>query len=215
VGRHRIHQIPAVLVEFSRIPAGLGVEPSHGFEAELHLAAAEILEPGEFLVFTHGDATPANAFYDGETVRFLDFETCGFRHALLDGSFAPLRYLHSVWARRLPLSLREAALAAYREELVKGCPLAADDERFQRATAACAAAWLAGLCRLLEGVMEDDQRWGLSTNRQRIVAGLEHAAEVCAGPFDAIARTAERLGKRLRGIWPLEDCDLRSYRAFA
>lgn len=68
--------------------------------------------PGPREVLTHGDPTPANAFLadDGE-VLLLDVETSAPRHAMVDGAFANLRYLHSVWARALPESLLHAILA--------------------------------------------------------------------------------------------------------
>ena len=77
---------------------------------------------GPFLAFTHGDPTIGNVFIRDGEARLIDLETGEFRHALVDGSFARLRYLHSVWARRLPFSTQRRMLEAYRGELVYGCP---------------------------------------------------------------------------------------------
>jgi hypothetical protein len=107
-------------------------------------------------------------------------------------------------------------IAAYREELGKGCPEAWDDGRFDRALTACCAAWLAGLGRFYPAVIEQDRTWGRSTLRQRLVAGLDHFVMLSAETklLPALAATADSMARKLRSLWPQQDCALPGYRAF-
>ena len=147
----------------------------------------------------------------------FDLEASGFRHALLDGAFARLRYLHSLWARTLDLGLQRELQQAYRDALAGGCPEAQDDARWETALICCSAAWLAGVGRLLPGVIERDRRWGVSGNRQRVVAALEHFAVLAdeLRRFPAMRTTAAKLARRLRMRWPAAEQTLEPYPAFA
>jgi hypothetical protein len=110
-----------------------------------------------------------------------------------------------------------ALLATYHEALAQECAEASDDVIFNRALASCCAGWLAGLCSLLPSVREEDKRWGRSTNRQRIVAGLDHFAVLSdeVGLFPGLAEAACALGWQLRQAWPATECKMRLYPAFA
>lgn len=215
--RHKVHEILPALRDLSGMPEALGFSAPPGLAAEIEAAADAVANPGPFLGFTHGDATPANAFSTPGAVRLTDLETCGFRHVLLDGSYARLRYIHSVWAFRIPEALQRRLLDAYRTELVRGLPEAGDDALFHEGLMACAAAWLGGLWRLYPKVVDGDVRWGRVTNRQRIVAGLEHFAAL-AGEVDrlpALAEAASRAGEVLTSQWSREALDFPVYPALA
>ncbi len=216
VSRHAIHRLDAALQALPGHVAAIGVRVSPALEREVRAAIRAIHAPGPFLAFTHGDATPGNAFYAGDRARLFDLETAGFRHALLDGAFARMRYLYSVWARRIPQDIQRRSLAAYRRALVCGCPAAADDGVFAHAILACSAGWLAALCAHLPSVMEADKRFGRSTWRQRIVAGLDHFVTLAndLGRFEALAGGAGDVARRLRLQWPTIDCTLPPYEAF-
>ncbi len=140
-----------------------------------------------FTTWSHGDWTPANAFYDPSwdevAVRFFDLETGGWRHALLDGVYPRLRYIHSVWARRIPGDLQRRSDDVYREELARGIP----------------------------------DKWGRSTWRQRIVAALEHFDSVASElqGFPAICRASRDAAASLRNTWPESDCTMPLHNAFA
>ncbi len=214
--RHAIHRLDAALHALPGLITATGARVSPALEGEVRAAAAAIHMPGPFLAFTHGDATPGNAFYTGERARLFDLETAGFRHALLDGAFARMRYLYSVWARRVPDDVQHRTLAAYRHELAHGCPEAVDDNAFAHALLACSAGWLAALCGHLPSVMDADQRFGRSTWRQWIVAGLDHFVALAddLGQFEALAGGARDVARRLRLHWPAADCTLPPYEAF-
>ncbi len=215
--RHRVHELVERLEVFERLPEEHDLIRPAGLAHEVETAIDEIRRPGGFLAFTHGDSTPANAIFDGSRVVLFDLEASGYRHALLDGSFPRIRYIHSLWARRIPLEVQRSLVDEYRRELVPGCPEAADDDRFDRAMACCGAGWLAGVLGLLPSVVERDRRWGVSTNRQRVIAALDHFASLSAelGRLPAIAAISAALAQQLRERWPESDCTLPLYRAFS
>jgi hypothetical protein len=100
--------------------------------------------------------------------------------------------------------------AAYRAELVKGCPHAQDDRIFERAVVEACGFWLfSTLSRHLERALEADHTWGIATMRQRLLARLEVFVDV-AEEFDQLpglrgiaSRVLQELGKRWPGTDPL------------
>lgn len=214
--RHRVHNIVPALETFPQMAELVGVPVAARVMRELETAVAHIQNPGPFLAFTHGDSTPANFLYTPNQSRFLDFETGDFRHALLDGTYAHMRYLHSIWAREIPFTIQKRLFAAYREALGKGCPAALDDAQFYPAYLACSAGWMAGLCQFLPDAREKDRRWGRSTRRQRIIAGLEHFARLAdeLNLFPALNETCQQMSQQLWQLWPEPDCTLPVYSAF-
>ncbi len=214
--RHRVHNIIPALEALPEMAELLGVSVSAQGLGELATAVAHIQNPGPFLAFTHGDSTPANFLYSPNQSRFLDFETGDFRHALLDGTYARMRYLHSIWAREIPLAIQQHLFAVYRAELGQGCPAALDDAQFYPAYLACSAGWMAGLCQFLPKALEKDRRWGRSTRRQRIVAGLGHFTRLTDEfeLFPALGEICQQMSQQLRQRWPEPDCTLPIYSAF-
>lgn len=94
--------------------------------------------------------------------------------------------------------------AAYRVELVKGCPEAGDDRIFEAALSAVCGFWLLStLVRSLSRALEGDSTWGIGTMRQRVVARLEGfiATTEEFGQLPALRSIASRLLERLRDIW--------------
>lgn len=214
--RHRVYRLETCLAEFPEIARQIGMNVSPQAESDMVKALDIIRNPGPFLALTHGDVTPGNAFFHDGQVRWLDFETADFRHALLDGSFGRMRYLHSVWARSIPISIQRKIITEYRRELSRGCPEATDDTVFGSALIASSAAWMAGLCEELPAVMQQDRKWGRATSRQRIIAALEHFT-VLAQELDnflALAAVTDSIARALRYRWPETDCTLRPYDAY-
>lgn len=214
--RHRVHKIVPALDAFPEMVEMVDVAVSEETRQELETAVRHVKNPGPFLAFTHGDSTPANFLYTPTQSRFLDFETGEFRHALLDGTYARMRYLHSIWAREIPSNLQKQLFGVYREELSKGCPAVKDDTQFYPAYLACSAGWMAGLCQFLPQALEKDRRWGRSTRRQRVVAGLDHFVRLADefSLYPALGETCQRMGQKLRQRWPEPDCTLPIYSAF-
>ena len=94
--------------------------------------------------------------------------------------------------------------AAYRTELVKGCPEALEDRVFETALVRVCAFWLLNtLGWQLEGALREDRTWGIATIRPRLLARLE-VFLTTAGEFaqlPAVRGTAERLLEVLRERW--------------
>jgi hypothetical protein len=197
--------------------AAIGVEPAAGFEKEFQQLAAAMADPGPFLAYVHGDPCPDNCRIVDGKLRLFDFETSGFHHAMLDAVYGRIAFPTCWCVNRLPAHIAPMMEAAYRSELVKGCPAAADDRRFQQELVHCCACWLIqnGIW-MLEKATQDDRRWGISTWRQRVLLRLDALADATE-EFDylcAMGATARRCTKRLREIWPEEADQMPLYPAF-
>src|SRR5262249_35271346 len=157
--------------------AAINIEPATGFEAEFQQLAAAMADPGPFLAYVHGDPCPDNCRIADGRLRLFDFETSSFNHAMLDAVYGRITFPTCWCVNRLPAHVAPMMEAAYRAELVKGCPAAEDDRRFQQELVHCCAAWLIqnGIW-LLEEARRDDWRWGISTWRQRVLMRLDALA---------------------------------------
>jgi hypothetical protein len=108
--------------------------------------------------------------------------------------------------------------AAYRSELIKGCPQAEDDVLFTTAFAQAVAYWGLGYNgqfspQFVAGLLEQDNDWG---GRQRVVQRLKILAETTekSGHLSAIGATARELENRLCALWP-QAKEMPYYPAFA
>jgi hypothetical protein len=196
----------------------LGAEVPVEAAGECDSVAVMLAGPGPFLAFSPTDSCPDNNRVGEGTFRLFDFEGGGFRHALLDGAYCRLA-LPTCWCvGRLPELLPLEMEAAYRAELVAGCPPAADDATFRSAMLRACAAWLIWTTSwLLPRVTEHDRPMGpVSTYRQGILLRLDTFAVMAAeaGELPALRRFSERLAAALRRHWP-EAATMPLYPAFA
>jgi hypothetical protein len=192
------------LPKFREGLAALEVTPAAGFDAETAEVARLLNMPGPFLAFAPGDTCPDNHRLFPDGVRFFDFEFSEFRHALLDGAYPVVPFPTCWCVSRFPEGLPRRMVAAYRDELVKGCPEAADDTRFVPSLAAATAAWaITSVGWSLAKALETDERWGISTIRQRHVHRMETFAALSAETdcFPAIGETCREAATRLRERW--------------
>jgi Ser/Thr protein kinase RdoA (MazF antagonist) len=113
------------------------------------------------LVFTRGDANLANCLWDGEQMRLLDFEGCGWRDPSIDLAF----YVEHISSRRTP---HEAWLS-----FVEGFHLA-DAERllFRAAQRRMALSWLVRICAHPESIHS-------LSEEERLPLLLARAQQVC------------------------------------
>jgi hypothetical protein len=185
------------------------------FASAMQIVTTTLLSPGPFLAFTPQDSCPDNhRFIDGQ-VRLFDFEGSTFRHALLDATYCRVPFPSCWCVNRLPEALVPRFEAAYREELVKGCPDAADDETFGHAMVVACVYWtIATISWNFERVLEEDHRWGIATVRQRHLLRLETlaAATKQLGYLESLGAFAQQMQAKLATLWPVEAMPL--YPAF-
>ena len=153
------------------------------------------------------ETCPDNHRFAGGWLRFFDFEFCGFRHALLDAAYFRVPFPTCWCVNRFPPEIPPRMQAAYRAELIKGCPAAADDARFHAGLVEACAWWtIATVSWHLLGALEKDSQWGISTVRQRQILRLDNLAATAEelGHLEAIGATARGMAARLRELWPPE-----------
>ena len=213
---HTIYKLEGTLTIFTEFSSALGRRPSAELDTEIQRIRAYLAEPGPFLALTHGDATPANFIYTERNSWIFDWETTDFRNCLLDGVFAQVRYLHSVWAKRISDDVRDTVQQAYREALSRRLPEAADDSLYQPHAAACTLTWLAGLLVFYRHVQNEDVRWGRTTLRQRMYTGLLHVNQLpeLAKHFPNLAGQVDELCAYFGKQWPEEDRTMPLFPAF-
>lgn len=93
--------------------------------AEVHSEArhaAELLDGQRYRAYSPADLGPDNAVVVGRTVRFIDFESGGFRTALLDAAQLRAPLPSSWFGYAIPRRLSEAMLSAWHAEVAVRWP---------------------------------------------------------------------------------------------
>jgi hypothetical protein len=195
----------------------LGIALTPGVAAALEAVAAAMREPGPFLAYTHGDPCPDNNRYADGRLRLFDFEYGAFRHALRDGVYGRVPFPTCWCVNRLPPDVPPRMEAAYRQELVKGCPEARDNDCFHRAVVEASAHWTFDTIGWhLSHALEQDREWGIATTRQRVLVRLDNLAALTGqlGHLEELGETAQEIAARLRALWPSEADAMPLYPAF-
>jgi hypothetical protein len=214
---------PEYLQEFLAACRAVGVKPIAGFEDEFEEATFAMLARSPFWALTHGDLCPGNNRYIDGRLRFLDFERCGIRHALLEGVYPRVPFPTCPYVNRLPAPILQRMDAIYRSELEKGCLQAGDDAHFQQAVVKACACWLVIVTPAMRGGTWDwhlsggvDKQWGTSTMRQRTLLRLDSFAALAQefGCMAIMGGTARLLAERLRSLWPPDADQMPLYSAF-
>ncbi|HYO12809.1 MAG TPA: phosphotransferase [Thermoanaerobaculia bacterium] len=191
----------------------VGFTAEESFYAELAGTVRALGEPGPFLVYTHNDLCPDNVRLRAQGAVLIDFEHGGFRHAMTDGAYVRMLFPTCWRVNRVPPSVVSRMEDAYRAELVRGCPEAADDRTFRKALGHGCAYWLAvTLAFAFEkpgsrydrtSALEKDQPWGLASLREIVLGRIEAFLE-SAEELDVYPRTYEtclRLKDHLARVW--------------
>jgi hypothetical protein len=195
----------------------LGIVVPRAATVEAEMVAATMQDPGPFLAYTHGDPCPDNDRLDDGHLRLFDFEFGGFRHALLDGVYGRAPFPTCWCVNRLPSHLPAAMEAAYRAELIQGCPQASNEALFASAVVAACTYWmLVTLSWHLSDAREKDDEWGISTIRQRILTRLDSFAATADEfrSFPSLSAVSRALAAKLRSVWPPEADAMPLYPAF-
>jgi hypothetical protein len=163
-----------VIEQFCEILTKLNIQTGPALLAELDDLSVRVAEAGDFAAFVHSDPCPDNVLFVNGDVRLIDYEFAYFGHALTDACY-PRIYFPTCWCcNRIPQPLVAQLEAAYRAELVRGCPAAADDQRFGQALADVCGAWLLRLAPWqLASALQEESRWGIASMRSRVLARLE------------------------------------------
>ena len=202
---------PSITGEWRRLVGKLdevckkvGVKSHRGANTEMKTVAAFIAAPGPFLVYTHGDPIPMNALPVGDERKLFDFEFGEFRHALRDGIYGRVCFPTWYHVNRVPNDVVEKMEMAYRAELAKGCPEAADDTLFFRSVVEACAYWaIHSRLNFIEKVWKEDHKWGISTQRQILLLCFDIFGQVSEGfgHLEALGATVCDIAAKLRERW--------------
>lgn len=202
-----------------RVLKAYAIETSPTFFDELDRVWHTVRTPGPFTAYIHSDACPDNCHWVGTELRLLDLEGGHFGHLLSDAIYAHLPFPSCWCSNRLPEAVTEKAQAAYRAELVEGCPEAADDDIFYPALVSVAIHRIFNVFYrngLGGGRPFDlDRQWGISTIGQRARMWFGQVAWLTErfGYFPGIGATAQRALARFRSHQPTID-EMPYYPAF-
>ena len=197
---------PLGIPHFTEILTEFGLPVEAGLLNELEGMYERVEQPGAFSTFLHTDLCPDNMFFIGDDVRLFDFEGARFGHALIDATYARILFPTCWCCNRVPQPVVVKVEAAYRAELIRGCPAAADDRLFTQALGdVCGFAMLEWLRWLqLVPTAQEDHQWGLASLRTRVLARLEAFINT-ATEFDLLphlCQVAEQLLATLQTRWP-------------
>ena len=190
--------------KLDKVCGRIGVKPHHGAKTEMKTVAAFIAAPGPFLAYTHGDPIPVNALPVGDERKLFDFEFGEFRHALRDGIYGRISFPTWYHINRVPDDVVEKMEIAYRAELAKGCPEAADDTLFFRSVVEACAYWaIHSRLNFIEKVWKEDHKWGISTQRQILLLCFDIFGQVSEefGHLEALGITIRNIAAKLRERW--------------
>jgi hypothetical protein len=133
------------------------IAPTVAFDQAIYDLAQVIQKPGPFYTLSHCDAGPHNIMQLPEQPLLIDFESACFQHGFVDLVQARLAFPSAGLGRRSSAGVHEHMERAYREELVKGIPEAADDRAFERAVVeACGHVVLTMIAELWH---DDSSEW--------------------------------------------------------
>lgn len=185
--------------------AALGVALPPDLDDELASLAAVVADPGPFTAYRHGDPCPDNFFWQGMTLRLIDFEFGHMGHALSDLAYGRMIFPTCWCCNRVPPSVIDEMERRYRRIFAQRDPAILDDAVFGRAMAEVSGIWLIDtLSWLFETSLAEDREWGITTIRPRIMAQLTAFIET-SSTFDhlpAWRMVAEQLQSLLQERWP-------------
>ena len=203
---HKVNRIIEGLKGFEQMAQITRVNLSPQAYQDLEFALTELQNPGSLLAYTQGDLAPGNCLRFQNQIKLYDFEMGQYRHALIDRTYPHIRYLTCSNAGQLPSGIKKRMETAYRGELIKGCPEAADDLRFSKSVVVASAGWLATQTAFLPIVLDQDREHGWLTLRQKILGCLEAFTNITEehNHLLALGATTREMWKRLKNRWSNE-----------
>jgi Ser/Thr protein kinase RdoA (MazF antagonist) len=183
---------------FLAAAAALGVA-SHGVAEEIDQVHRMIIGTS-YLGLVHGDPCPDNVRLIDGTCRIVDYEYAGWGPVAYDAAYL-LAPFPSCWCfARLPAEVARPAVEAYRASLeTAGVELGPDWESLT--TAVLAAAFL-GRGQIFAEALDQDDEWGTTTMRPRLLAWLRtFTGRAGDGTLPRLQATAAAMQDRLAERW--------------
>jgi Ser/Thr protein kinase RdoA (MazF antagonist) len=195
-----LERIDSRRAPFIRVAAELGVA-TDGVDTEID-EIVRLLAGERHRAFVHGDLCPDNVRLADGRMRIFDFEASSAGSPALDAAYL-LAPFPSCWCfADLPESISTAALNAY---LTAGGTATPDE------LAAALGVWVVARGSVIEEALKQDEEWGTTTMRPRLLAWTRRFAATDA--FPRLQVVAERLHDQFRSRWP--DAIVPAYPAFA
>ncbi len=180
--------------------AALGLATG-GVEAEIAGLDAMMAGRGR-LGLVHGDPCPDNTRMLDGRCRIFDFETSGWGPVVLDAAYLQAPF-PSCWCfASLPAEVAAPAVEAYRAGVAAaGVDLGPD---WDAATAAALGGWIVARGRVITEVLTEDDRWGTTTMRARLLAWLRNFIDAAerTGVLPRLRAVAGGLLEQLTQRWP-------------
>lgn len=197
----------------------LDIAPLAGVEEELEHVKEALAQPGPFRTFIQGDSCPDNCLYTPKGLYLIDFEGAIVSHALREGLYGRMHFPTCWCVYRLPEPVIERMEQVYRAELVKGCPVAADDVLYYRAVVDVCAFWIMDGFRTfsLSKLLQQD-RWIIAaSDRQRFMTRATIFVRTAErfGHLPALCGTMRIMLDRLHALWGIDETAMAYYPAFA
>jgi Ser/Thr protein kinase RdoA (MazF antagonist) len=155
-----------------------------------------------YLGLVHSDACPDNVRFLADGCRIFDFETSGWGPIVLDAAYL-LAPFPSCWCfADLPAEVAAPAMDAYRA-VVQTAGIDLGPDRDVAMTAAMAA-WIVARGEMITRVLDEDQEWGTTTLRPRLLTWLRNftGAAGRTGVLPGLRALADALHDELYSRWP-------------
>ena len=205
-GRVSLQQRQNQITETNIRLSQLGLVLSDAALAEVNAIFDAVYMPDQFLTFIHADPCPDNVFYNGDTLRLIDFEFGHYGHALRDALYTRIPFPTCWCSKRVPSELVKELEDQYRRIFGVVCPAILDDAVFNAEVATVAGSWAINCLESVNELMEQDWQWGIMGRRGRILARLETfvAAADTAKQWPALRDNCARIHAALLQHWPGE-----------
>jgi hypothetical protein len=175
--------------------------PTDGVAGEIDQITITLRGAGD-LGLVHGDSCPDNVLVAGGACRIVDFEAAGWGAVVLDAGYL-LAPFPSCWCfAGLPAEVAAPAVGAYLETLgAAGIGLGPD---WDTCVVAALAGWIVARGRAIARLLDEDDEWGTTTMRPRLLAWLRSVLDRAGGDA-ALPRLQGLFGEmhdQLSSRWP-------------
>jgi hypothetical protein len=196
---------------FLAVMAGLGLA-TDGVGDDIDLLVS-LLRGTRATGLVHSDPCPDNTHIVDGSCWLIDFETSGWGAVALDAAYL-LTPFPSCWCfASLPPGATATALQAYGEEVAAaGVDLGPD---WDAVMTAALAGWLVARGKALGEALDEDEDWGTTTMRPRLLTWLRSFIQAAdrSGALPLLRSLAAAAQERLSARWP--EALVPEYPAFA